>query len=320
MAQSPEHASAVGGRPNGEERTGEVAVGVDLGLSVTDAVMLRPGEACTEPAHVRFDTSGREPAQVLQAALDALGSAAAGTRAIGVTGGRSASLAPGRGPSSDAVAVVVGEPEAIGRGGLHLAGLRRALVVSCGTGTAMIAADADVDATHCYVHASGTPVGGGTLQALGGLLLGSRDAHAIAALAAAGDAGLVDTTLGEVLGGGLGTLPARATAVSLGRLAEHAREVRREDLAAGLVTMVAQTIALIALNAARAYELPAVVMVGRIAELAPVRAMMREVFRVYGVSGMLSLPPGAAYATALGAALTVSEATDVALDGPRMRP
>lgn len=294
-------------------------VGVDLGLSVTDAVMLAaPAAALT---HVRFDTAGRTPDDALHAALAALGSAASSVVEIGVTGGRSASLAGAGGdllpdPAARGTArpalLVVAEPEAIGRGGLELAGLRSALVVSCGTGTAMIAADADADddaddGARRYRHASGTPVGGGTLRALGGLLLGNRDAHEICDLAATGDASRVDTTLGEVLGSGLGTLPPDATAVSLGRLAEETREVRREDLAAALVTMVAQTIGLVAVNAVRAHDLQAVVMVGRLATLPPVRSMLRAVFDVYGMTALLHLPHGAAHATALGAALAARE-------------
>ena len=292
-------------------------VGVDLGLSVTDAVMLPAAAPAAALDHVRFDTAGRTPAEALRAALAALGSDATSVSEIGVTGGRSASLAgaaddllpdaaaPG---TARPALIVVAEPEAIGRGGLALADLRAALVVSCGTGTAMIAADADADdAARRYAHASGTPVGGGTLRALGGLLLGNRDAHEICDLAAAGDASRVDTTLGEVLGSGLGTLPPDATAVSLGRLADQARDVRREDLAAALVTMVAQTIGLVAVNAVRAHGLPAVIMVGRLATLPPVRSMLRAVFAVYGMTQLLHLPDGAAHATALGAALAARE-------------
>ncbi len=285
-------------------------VGVDLGSSVTDALLL-PGDATAAPIHVRFDTAGRPPAVALEAALEALGPAASRALSVGVTGGRSASLA-GRAPvGHDGPLHVVGEPEAIGRGGLHLAGLGSALVVSCGTGTAMITAHAGVAGQgQRFAHASGTPVGGGTLRALGGLLLGTHDAHEIADLAAAGDAGRVDTTLGEVLGTGLGTLPAEATAVSLGRLAEGTHEVRREDLAAALVTMVAQTIGLIAVNAARAHALPAVVMTGRIAMFPPVRFMFGAVFGVYGLTAMLHLPDGADRATALGAALAALDARE----------
>jgi type II pantothenate kinase len=300
----------------GADRRSCVGVGVDVGLSVTDAVLVHAHHPTERPLHVRFDTAGRAPAEALRAALEALGPLAARAPTIGVTGGRSATLADvvagttGREADHDdtaAALVVVAEPEAVGRGGLQLAGLRRALVVSCGTGTSMIHADADAGR---YRHATGTPVGGGALRALGALLLGERDAHAIASLATAGDTGRVDTTLGEVLGGGLGTLPAEATAVSFGRLADAVREVRREDLAAALVTMIAQTIGIIAVNAVRAQDLEAVVMVGRLASLSPIPRMVSAVFDVYGLRDVLHLPAGAAQATALGAALAARERRD----------
>lgn len=284
------------------------AVGVDLGLSVTDAVVL--GSDGSLQRHVSVPTLRQSPAEALHAALTALSREGPIERetAVAVTGGRSAAWSESDAtaaltaawPGSDRGPLLVGEAEAIGRGGLRAAGCSAALVVSCGTGTAMVAADAD---RGDYRHTSGTPVGGGTLRALGALLLGSDDATTIAALAAAGDASAVDTTLADVLGTGIGTLPPSATAVSLGRLSHLGASPRREDLAAGLVTMVAQTIGLIALGAMRAEGLPVTVAVGRLPGLAPVRAMLRAVFEVYGVGEALLTPPQGAAATALGAAL-----------------
>ena len=280
-------------------------IGIDLGQSVTDAVALGPGGALLR--HRALAARGREPGTALEAALAAITDSASLARVVGLSGGRSAALALDERRDGHPRIVTVAEPEAIGRGGLHLSGLPAALVVSCGTGTAMVAAHAATfERPEAFEHATGTPVGGGTLRALGGLLLGSDDAEAIAALAAQGDASRVDTTLADVLGTGLGTLPPEATAVSLGRLAEGAdphHDVERADLAAALVTMVAQTIAIIAVNAVRAHDLPAVVMVGRVATLAPVRAMLEAVFRVYGASDLLHLPADGGAATAIGAAL-----------------
>lgn len=273
---------------------GSRTVGVDFGLSVTDAVLLEDGQVA---AHQSFHRPGPADEQLLARVMSDLRSQTAmgAPAAIGVTGGRSAQL-----PASFAGTRVVKarEPEAIGRGGLALSGVERALVVSCGTGTAMIAADA---AAQSYHHVSGTAVGGGTLEGLGMHLLGLRDASAIAELARTGDAGAVDTTLGEVLGGGVGNLPPGATAVNLGRLAEIERP-EPANLAAGLVTMVAQTIALISLNAARAHGLEDVVFVGRLAEFEAVRNNLEAVFALYG-AGAANFPEGAALATALGAAL-----------------
>lgn len=273
-------------------------VGVDFGLSVTDGVVFN-GEQVT--AHVALHRPGPADASLLARTLEILAkeTGSLAPAAIGVTGGRSAQLPP----TFDGTRVVhVQEPGAIGRGGLALTGAQRALVVSCGTGTAMIAADAVARTFH---HVSGTAVGGGTLEGLGMHLLGLRNASAISRLASSGDAGGVDTTLGEVLGNGLGNLPPGATAVNLGRLADLSAP-KPGDLAAGLVTMVAQTIALIALNAARAHGLDDVVFVGRLAEYEAVRKNFEAVFTLYGAREAI-FPERAALATALGAALAAGE-------------
>jgi type II pantothenate kinase len=281
---------------------GQQRVGLDFGLTTLDAVAWPEGRAGTGLApngHVSLDRPGPADTALLAQALERLGVEPIDLARIAVTGGRSRTL-------PDAWAGVpihkVAEPEAIGRGGLAQSGLRRALVVSCGTGTAMVMADRDLG---CYRHVSGTAVGGGTLVGLGHALLGERDPLALAALAAAGDAGGVDTTLGEVLGGGVGDLPPEATAVNLGRLADLPQPPARADLAAGIVTMVAQVIALIAINAARAFDLREVVAVGRLAQLEPVHATFDAVADLYH-RPRFTVPADGARATALGAILSTA--------------
>jgi type II pantothenate kinase len=278
-------------------------VGLDFGLTTTDAVAW-PGPAGAplgEPlGHATLQRPGPADTAVLARALRELGVEAGDVGRLAVTGGRSRTL-------PDAWSGVplnkVPEPEAIGRGGLALAGVRRALVVSCGTGTAMVMADRDLGT---YRHVSGTAVGGGTLVGLGQALLGERDAQVLADLAAAGDASGVDTTLGEVLGGGVGELPPEATAVNLGRLADLAEPPAAADLAAGLVAMVAQVIALLAINAARAHDLADVVATGRLAQLAPVRAVFDAVAELYRRPRFV-VPVDGARATAMGAVLAVDQ-------------
>lgn len=279
----------------------QLLLGVDFGLSVTDAVKVVGGEVL---AHAARHRPGPATVELLREMIGDIEAGAitpgevAGAR-IGVTGGRSRELV---GRAADLDLIHVGETDAVARGGLALAGVQRALVVSCGTGTAMVAADAEAGR---YVHASGTAVGGGTLEGLAKHLLGMRDASQVAWLALQGDASGVDTTLGEVLGGGVGSLPPAATAVNLGRLAEL-ESPDRADLAAGLVTLVAQTIGLVALNAAKVAGLPRTVFVGRLAEFEAVTRVIRSVFDLYGVEHPL-FPEGAGMATAFGAALTVAE-------------
>ena len=278
-------------------------VGLDFGLTTTDAVAW-PGPAGAplgEPlGHATLQRPGPADTGVLARALRELGVEPGDVARLAVTGGRSRTLPE---TWSGVPLAKVTEPEAIGRGGLALAGLRRALVVSCGTGTAMVMADRDLGT---YRHVSGTAVGGGTLVGLGHALLGERDAQALAALAADGDASGVDTTLGEVLGGGVGDLPPEATAVNLGRLVDLEAPPAPADLAAGLVAMVAQVIALLAINAARAHDLADVVATGRLAQLAPVRATFDAVADLYRRPRFV-VPPAGALATAMGAVLAVDK-------------
>jgi len=215
--------------------------------------------------------------------------------AIGTTGGKHRELpAEWRGVPL----VKVGEAAAVGRGGLALSALEEALVVSAGTGTAMYAARGS-----SFTHVTGSAVGGGTLLGLSRFLLGTVDPLEVAALAAQGDPARVDGTLQDVLGGGIGHLPADATAVNLGRLASLETLPRREDLAAGLVTLVAQVMSVIALNAAQAQGLERIVFIGHLMDLEPIRAAVRRVWGFYGVSQPPIIPDSRGYATALGAAL-----------------
>ena len=269
-------------------------LGIDFGLTVTDVVAVADSET---RAHVALDRPGPASLALVDRALDAVGVPHADIAGIAVCGGRSRSL-----PASHrgVPLIKVDEPTATAVGGLALTGVSTALVVSCGTGTAMVAADA---ASGRHVHVTGTPVGGGTLEGLGLLLIGMSDGAALAALAATGSAGGVDTTLSDVLGGSLGNLPPSATAVSFGRVGSLAQRPSRADVAAGLCVMVSQTIALIALNAAKATGHEQVVFVGRVARFPVVSRMLAAVFNVYGFPTAPLLPEYGERATALGAAL-----------------
>lgn len=219
---------------------------------------------------------------------------------IVVTGGQSARLPD----HLDGVALTkIGEVEAVGRGGLALAredlhrqAPRSALVVSCGSGTAMIAARrAEVR------HSTGSAVGGGTLAGLGRLLLDTSNVFEIDELAQRGDPSKLDLTLLDATGGSFAALPSDTTAVNFGKLAyaEQSAGHSREDTAAALVTMIAQTIAMVAINAAKAERLPAIILVGFLPSLP---SMAKQLNRVAGWFGArMTIPQRGGYATAIGA-------------------
>ena len=266
---------------------------IDFGISNIDAVAHVGGalRCWTRP------TNGLPTPELVRQILEQGGVDMAGLRRLAVTGGRHQDLSERLGACQ---VVGIGEVPAIGRGGQALVrlaggdGAVPALVVSAGSGTAVVSARGDQ-----YAHVTGSAVGGGTLLGLARLLLGTVDPAAIDALARSGDPNGADLSLGDVVGGPIGQLPASATAVNFGRLARHAIEVRREDLAAALVTLVGQVIAVTAINAARAQQLERVVVIGHLTDMPSLRAVLEQVGEYYGMR--LTLPNEAGYGTALGA-------------------
>ncbi len=272
-----------------------MVVGLDFGITNLDAALLKDGRL---KRGVRLDSPGAS-LESLASALRHLELGFDALSAIGTTGGKHREL-----PSQlKGVPIVkVSEADAVGRGGLWLSGQESALVVSAGTGTAIIAARGRV-----CTHVTGSAVGGGTLLGLSRFLLGTADPFEVAELAAAGDPSRVDGTLQDVIGGGIGHLPADATAVNLGRLAALTELPAREDVAAGLVTLVSQVISVIALNAAKANSLERIVFVGHLMDLEPVCAAVRRVWGFYGVEQPPVIPESRGFATALGAGLVALE-------------
>ncbi len=190
----------------------------------------------------------------------------------------------------------VDEVHAIGRGGRELGGVERAIVTSAGSGTAVVAAD--VDGAR---HITGSGVGGGTLVGLGRMLLDIADPRELDALARVGTHRALNLTIGEILGGAIGSLPPDTTAVNFGRVARDPIDARPADVAAALVNMVGQVIAVIAINAARATQHTDIVVVGHLTDLPSIRSVLETVGRFY--SAPLRIPEHGGYATAMGALL-----------------
>ena len=283
-------------------------LGVDVGLTNTDVAWLPSGklEAHADAQFLTQPSSGRFDLDALAHIMSQLGVRAgvhAGQlEAICVTGGQTRQLPD----QFDGTPLVkVGEIDAIGCGGLALAQQDAALVVSAGSGTAMVSARRQADGSVIARHVTGTAVGGGTLQGLARLLLGTTDPNAINALAEQGHANGVDLTLIEATGGAIGHLPADANAVNFGKLARANADVspKREDVASGLVRLVSQVIAVIAINAANAERLPHIVVIGHLADLPSVRKVLSAVAGYYDAK--ITVPPNPGYGTALGAAVRV---------------
>jgi type II pantothenate kinase len=278
--------------------TAPTLAAIDFGISNTDAVAEINGALL----HWTRPTAGTPTADLVRAILEQGGVELASLRQLAVTGGQHRDL-PDR--INGCGIVRVGEVAAIGRGGQALGegmGIQDepVLVVSAGSGTACVAARGDT-----YTHVTGSGVGGGTLLGLSRLLLGTVDPHKIDSLALAGDPNGADLALRDVISGPIGSLPPDATAVNFGRIGREALAVSAEDIAAALVTLVGQVLAVTAINAARAQQLDHIVVIGHLVDMVSIRRAIERVGEFYSVP--LTLPPDPGYATAIGALRHLSE-------------
>lgn len=268
------------------------AIAVDIGMTNIDlAYKNKSGMTLRMVANQHKDA----PAQLRQA-LDLLTDELIPGMTIGVTGGRYRDLPD---VVDDYRIQKVNEMQALGLGGLALTGLKAGLVVSAGTGVAMVSARRST-----VEHVTGSAVGGGTLIGLSSLILGSSDVDHIDRLAMAGNANAVDIMLSEAVGAEVGRLPAHANAVNLGKLSRQ-EEFSHEDLAAGLVRMVAQVIAVIALNAASASDLSEIILVGHLMDLKSVRREIRLVGEFYNRS--FNMPENPGFGTVLGVLVALGQ-------------
>jgi type II pantothenate kinase len=261
-------------------------IGIDIGGSTTDAVWLDD--------EVRVvSVEANDP---IAAAAGALGKLVSDLHhrlsditAIAATGGGARFL------GDDLLGVrvhKVSEITAIGIGGSTLAGKQEALVVSMGTGTAMVSVKGSM-----IEHVSGTGVGGGTLLGLSKHLLNVSRLETLEQLAARGDLSHIDLTVGDVAGGPVGNLPADATASNFGKLSS---DVSPEDKARALINMIAEVIVSLSVTAARASGLRDIVLTGKLVRVKPFVERITATRLLFDRSFVI--PPYAEFATAIGAA------------------
>ena len=262
-------------------------VGIDIGGSTTDAVILENGSI-----HV-VTIEANDPIAAAAGALGKLASdfglqldqiervaaTGAGARALGDTlFGRPV--------------LKVSEFTAIGIGGTWLADKDHALVISLGTGTAMVSVTPDK-----IVHVSGTGVGGGTLLGLAKHMLGVVTIERLEEMARKGDLRRVDLTVRDIAGGPIGDLDPSTTAANFGKVGADATP---EDKALAIMNMIVESIGVLAMASARACGQDNIVLTGKLSRLF---TFVQEAKRLaYPFGRRFLIPEHADYATAIGAA------------------
>ncbi len=183
----------------------------------------------------------------------------------------------------------------IGLGGLYLSGLSEAIVVSMGTGTALIHAVKGKD----MEYLGGTGVGGGTVTGLSKRLFGVEKIEHLEALIREGDISNVDLTVGDITkAGSAADLPSFMTAANFGKVSDIASSA---DLAKGVVNMVFETIGMMAIFAARMHHTQDIVLTGNLTSITYAAEKFRQLSDLFGLRFLI--PENASFGTAIGCAL-----------------
>jgi type II pantothenate kinase len=168
-----------------------------------------------------------------------------------------------------------------------------AIVVSMGTGTSFVMCNGDD-----IRHIGGIGIGGGTLQGLSRLLLNTGDIKQVSALAKEGDVSHINLLIGDISAQPLPGLPMNATASLFARAQSNASQ---EDIAAGLINTVLQTIGSASVLASQGTQCKDMVMIGQLTLLPQCRDIFPVFEQLYGVR--FHIPKFSQFCTAIGAAL-----------------
>lgn len=273
----------------------KTAIGIDVGGSTTKAVALS-GKKILHVSEMPSSDPLATSIGLLGKLVMTMGRSLKDVDVVAMAGGRSRQL-----PDNilGLRVVKVDEITAAGIGGIVLTGLEEALVVSMGTGTALIEVRGNGKAIR---HVGGTGVGGGTLLGLSRKILGISNINVLVEMAEKGDSRRVDLTVGDIVGGGIGILSPDMTASNLGKVEDTSSP---EDLAAGITNLIGEVISSVSYLAASRLGLEdKIVLVGRVAKLPPVLKSIRRVLSSFGAKAIIPELPE--YAVAVGAAYKVS--------------
>lgn len=194
----------------------------------------------------------------------------------------------------------VPEFSCIGRGGLYLSGLDEAIVVSMGTGTALIHAKKDGEKTTTK-YLGGTGIGGGTIIGLSRKMIGVDTIEHIEQLCVNGDISKIDLRIKDITKTNIykSSMNEDLTASNFGNLSDLAN---KNDISLGIVNMVAETIAMMAIFAARSYSTNNIVLTGNLTGIEPIKEIFTSLQSSFGVNFIF--PENSQFGPVIGAALS----------------
>ena len=266
-----------------------IIIGIDVGISTTKIVGLRDGRVTSpiritaaDPITSLYGAFGKylhdnniQLEDVEHVMLTGVGAAYVKTDVYGVRTSRCDEFV------ADAM------------GARYESKLDQAIVVSMGTGTSFVMCHGDR-----IEHIGGIGIGGGTLQGLSRLCLGTGDIKQVSALAMQGDIKHINLLIGDISAQPLPGLPMEATASIFARVKS---DTSKEDIACGIISMVLQSIGSAAVLAAQGTDCRDMVLIGNLTLLPQCKEIFPPLEKLYQVR--FHIPKYSQFCTAIGAAL-----------------
>ena len=198
----------------------------------------------------------------------------------------------------------VSEFRCVGKGGLYLSGLDEAIVVSMGTGTALMHAKRMDGRIHTD-YLGGTGVGGGTLIGLSRKMLGVDNIEHFEQLCENGDLANIDLRIKDMSSDHSFQINDEITASNFGKLSDLATP---NDIALGIANIVGETIAMLAVFAARSFGINNVVLTGNLTAIKAVADVFEGLESMFQIKFII--PEKSQFATVIGAALCDGDKKD----------
>lgn len=273
----------------------KTVVGIDVGGSTTKIVGFAPGGKLLSPMFVQ----ATDPVTSIYGAFGKFtlenGLTLDEIDRIMMTGAGSAAI---KSPIYSRECKTVSEFSSTGIGGLYLSGLDEAIIVSMGTGTAIIHAKRTDDGA-ITDYLGGTGVGGGTILGLSRKMLGIGSVDHLEQISEGGNLGLVDLRIKDISKSGVFKgVNENLTASNFGNLSDLAT---KKDIALGIINMVSETVAMMSIFAARCFGIKDIVMTGNLTTVKTVRDTFASLAPTFGVNFIV--PEMSQYGTVIGAAL-----------------
>lgn len=274
-------------------------LGIDIGGSTTDIVALQDNEIfdlftveASDPTTSAYGALGKmltknqlNISDIKKIAITGVGSSYIDSTIFGIN------------------TIKIDEFDAIGLGGSFLSGISNGLVVSLGTGTAMV----NVDGKKIN-HIGGTGIGGGTLLGLGKGILNIIDFDEIIELAKHGNLHKVDLTVGDISNDMVGNLRQSITASNLGNIHKIANDA---DYAKGILNLIYQNIGMLAVFGAQMTKNKDIVFTGKLAQIEEGKNILKALRDNKDYNIELHFPKNATFSTAIGAAIAVINREDI---------